>query len=171
MITSLVLSFAMLATPVASEITTKYPQLGSQKPISINKPHKGGYFDQIEEASEIPKKWRNFTECILDRESGATIERIQSGVGAKNPRSSASGKFQFLDSSWRDGLAHNVRERLVEHGVPQSEAKRVRIELSKKPIYRWHGYWQHVGYVEVIKEPGGWRHWRNNDRCDSKRAG
>ena len=137
--------------------------------VDMRKPHKGAWSEQIVEAAEVPKKWRPFAACVLDRESGATLEKIQSGAGARNPNSTASGRFQFLNSSWNEPLPYMVADRLKEFGVPKSVAMEIRLDLQHRPIYKWHGYWQQVGFLAVVSEDGGWRHWRGGNGCDSKR--
>lgn len=130
----------------------------NDREISIQQPSRGAHSSIIREASRVPAKDRAWAECVINRESGGTLDRIQSGVAARNPNSTASGRFQFLDSQWRPGLAFMVRDRLVQFGMPPTQAKVVRETLSKTPIYKWHGYWQQVGFVEVI-ERGGKHHW------------
>lgn len=132
--------------------------LTNDRILSVEQPSRGDHSSIIKEASRVPAKWQKFTRCILARESGATLERIQSGVGARNPNSSASGRFQFLDRAWREGLAFMVRDRLIQFGMPKPQARQVREYLTRQPIYKWHGYWQQIGYVEVI-ERGGAHHW------------
>ena len=86
---------------------------------------------------------------------------------ARNPRSSAQGRWQFLNSSWNEPLGYIVADRLKDKGVPKSVAKEIRIELQSKPIYKWHGYFQDVGFVAVVTD-GGWQHW-NGHTCNGKR--
>lgn len=135
--------------------------------VNMEKPHKGAWGDQIVEAARVPKKWRAFAACVCDRESGGTLEKIQSGVGARNPSSSASGRWQFLNSSWNEPLGYIVADRLKSKGVPKSVAKEIRVELQAMPIYEWHGYFQDVGFVAVVTN-GGWRHW-NGHTCNGRR--
>jgi hypothetical protein len=56
-----------------------------------------------------------------------------------------------------------VRDRLVEFGMPKQEAKRIRQYLGSIPIHQWHGYYQTVGFVEVVSR-GGKFHW-NGPGC------
>ena len=28
------------------------------------------------------------------------------------------------------------------------------MDLQHRPIYKWHGYWQDIGFVAVVTEPG-----------------
>lgn len=113
----------------------------------------------VRDASRVPSRWRAFATCVLARESGATLARPQSGVGAVNPSSSASGRWQMLDASgWRSGGAWMVQKRLVRFGAPRSQARAVRVYLQRTPISRWDGIWQDVAAFESL-ESGGWRAW------------
>lgn len=118
-------------------------------------------------AATIPPKWRPWAACVLDRESGGTLDRPQSGSGARNPKSSASGRWQFLQSSWGRGLPYMVRDQLVQHGYPKAQAHNVRRWLSTHPISQWPGQFQDMGFIEVV-ERGGWHHWSlPGSRCQS----
>ncbi len=99
-----------------------------------------------------------FASCVLHRESGGTLERRQSGVGARNPSSSAAGRWQFLNNNWQQGLPFMVRDRLVDFGMSPRDARKVRLHLSARPIWEWNGWWQDIGFLEVI-DRGGRHHW------------
>lgn len=141
--------------------------LGQPVEVNYGKPHKGAFSDVITEAAEIPKKHRAFSKCVLDRESGGNLENTNSGEGARNPRSSASGRWQFLDSQWREGLSHMVAGRLKDYGMPSAHVKGVRVHLEGKPIHKWDGLWQDVGHNAVMAA-GGWAHW-SGPGCNGKR--
>lgn len=51
-----------------------------------------------------------------------------------------------------------VRDRLIEFGMPEQVAKKVRRYLGSIPIYKWHGYYQTIGFLEVV-DRGGRYHW------------
>lgn len=136
--------------------------------INFKKPHKGGFSEEITAASTVPSKWQPFAACVLDRESGATIKNKNSGEGARNPRSSASGRWQFLQSGWGQSLPFMVADQLKDHGMPKKQAKQVRLHLQSKPIYKWDGHWQDAGAIEVLQQ-GGWFHWNGGGACNSKR--
>lgn len=118
----------------------------------------------VRDASRIPSAWRSFAACVLKRESGATLDRPQSGAGARNPSSSASGRWQFLQGSWGRSLPYMVADQLVDHGLPRAEARKVRKYLQGLPIHRWPGVYQDMGFIEVVQR-GGWAHWRGAT-CD-----
>ena len=113
----------------------------------------------VREASRVPTAWRNFAACVLKRESGASLERSNSGAGARNPSSSASGRWQFLQGSWGRSLPYMVADQLVDHGLARAEARKVRKYLQSLPIHRWPGVYQDMGFIEVVQR-GGWAHWR-----------
>lgn len=109
-------------------------------------------------AASFPRNLVSFASCVIDRESGGTLNDRTSGMGARNPSSSASGRWQFLNNDWNHGLPYMVRDRLVRHGMSKAQAREVRIYLQKRPIYRWPGWYQDIGFLEVI-ERGGRHHW------------
>jgi len=139
-----------------------------ERSVDIKKPAAGAFGEQVESAARVPKKWRPFARCVLDRESGGTLHRKNSGEGARNPRSSASGRFQFLNSQWQHGGSFMVKDRLVTFGVPESHASKVRKKLGRTPIHKWDGHFQDTLFNEVV-DRGGWYHWRNGDHCDGLR--
>lgn len=138
--------------------TSKTAHGRNEREVALNRPSRGGHSRVVTQAARVPAGIRDWAECVVRRESGGTLDRIQSGVGARNPSSSASGKFQFLDNSWRRGLSFMVRDRLVRFGMPRSEANKVRRYLGARPISEWHGYWQTIGFLEVVHR-GGRHHW------------
>lgn len=92
-----------------------------------------------------------FTACVAERESHGNPR-------ARNPHSSAQGKYQFL-APWRHGLPFMVQARLVRFGMPKREAARIRVTLTRKPIAKWSEVLQDVAHAEVLSHPHGWRHW------------
>ncbi len=146
MIESLLIASAVLVGPSAD----------SDRELSVRRPSRS--VSSVREASTVPSRWRGFAACVLARESGATLDRQQSGVGALNQAgSSAAGRWQML-SPWQDGGAWNVQKRLIRYGVPRKQAREVRAYLQRTPIHRWHGTWQDTAAIEAL-ESGGWRHW------------
>jgi hypothetical protein len=124
------------------------------------------------QARELPREWEAFTLCISKRESGygRTADTSKS-YRAKNPASTASGRYQFLDSSWRRGGAWNVYKRLIRHGYTKETAAKVRNRLMATPIRQWKPVYQDILYAEVIlsSEGNGWRHWHlAGSPCNSK---
>lgn len=114
-------------------------------------------------AAAFPPGIVSFAQCVLRRESGGTLSDRQSGVSARNPSSSAAGRWQFLNNAWNDGLPFMVADRLVRFGASQREAREVRKYLQSIPIWEWHGYWQDIGFLEVVHR-GGKHHW-NGPGC------
>lgn len=112
----------------------------------------------VERAATFPDNIKSWAACVLDRESGGTLTERQSGVGARNPSSSASGRWQFLNNAWNDSLPYMVADRLVDFGMPRPQARMIREHLQSIPIYEWHGYWQDIGFLEVVAR-GGRHHW------------
>jgi hypothetical protein len=106
----------------------------------------------VREAATVPPRWQRFHDCVVQRESGGSPT-------ARNPRSSAQGLYQFLDRSWRDGLAYMVANRLRDNGASKAQAKAVRVWLQGREIATWPRQYQTVGWVEVVTR-GGAYHWR-----------
>lgn len=167
MIEALVLTAVLQSGP--DHLVTDAVKNKKIEEINFKKPHKGGFSDAITAASTVPKKWKPFAACVLERESGAELEDKNSGEGARNPRSSASGRWQFLQTGWGQGLPFMVADQLKDHGMPKKKAKQVRLHLQSKPIDQWDGHFQDAGAIEVLQQ-GGWFHWRHGDKCDGKRA-
>ena len=135
--------------------------------VELHRPTSGAHATVVREAAVVPSKWMRFAKCVAYRETGITnLNNKQSREDAKNPRSSASGRWQFLNTQWQHGGSFMVRDRLVQFGMPEQEAKRVRLHLGDRPIHKWDGWWQDVLFNEVV-ERGGWTHWRGSRACDA----
>lgn len=107
-----------------------------------------------ERAAQLPPAQEQYRECVAERESNDNPR-------ARNRNSSAAGKYQFLDSQWRRGLAYMVAAELREHGHPEPRA--VRKELQRKPINKWPERYQDVAFAAVLNAEGPWsgvKHWR-----------
>ena len=116
----------------------------------------------VRDSVRIPTRWQRFHDCVVQRESGGSPT-------ARNPRSSAQGLFQFLDRSWRDGLAYMVADRLRDNGASKAQAKAVRVWLQGREIATWPAHYQRAGFLEVV-ERGGSYHWRLPDSvCEAYR--
>ena len=109
-------------------------------------------------AGRIPAEWEPFRDCVVNRESHGNPR-------AQNPVSSAQGKYQFLDRSWRRGAAWNVYSRLRDAGMPRSQARRILTRLHSTPIKRWREEYQDAAFAFAILIPRGWRHW-SGGRCN-----
>ena len=124
------------------------------------------------QARDLPPEWEDFTLCISARESGYGRHADTSkSYKAANPASSAQGRYQFLDSSWREGGAWNVWKRLIKHGYTKATAAKVRERLMDTPIRYWKPVYQDILYAEVIlsSQGKGWRHWYlAGSPCNSK---
>lgn len=117
----------------------------------------------VQQAAQLPPAQEQYRDCVIKRESNHNPR-------ARNPRSSAAGLYQFLDSKWRHGLAHMVTQRLKAHGMEPRSAKSLRSALRKQPIHLWHPDYQHVGFAAVLNAKGPWSgvpHWRAvGSSCD-----
>lgn len=118
--------------------------------LSVTRPSRS--VSAVRDASRIPGRWRLFEKCVALRESHRNPK-------ARNGSSSAQGTYQFLDRSWRSGLAHMVAARLHDHGLPWTQAKKVRTYLRAHEIAAWPATYQTIGFVAVVNA-GGSYHWR-----------
>lgn len=125
---------------------------------TVQRPSRGTHASAVQNASRMPSNIRPFAACVLDRESGGTLDRPQSGAGARNPHSSAAGRWQFLDRLWRPSLAGQVVARLRDFGLPRQQANRTREWLEHHNIATWPGVLQDIGFIEVVSR-GGAHHW------------
>jgi hypothetical protein len=125
---------------------------------AVQRPNRGVHARVVVAAATFPRSLRPWAACVLDRESGGTLDRRSSGQGARNGASSAAGRWQFLDRSWRRGLSYMVADRLVAYGMPKRQARAVRTYLAARNISKWPGWFQDIGFLEVVKR-GGRFHW------------
>lgn len=162
MILETILTLALHAAPEPDAPTTT---AAHSREWAVNRPTRGTHARVVARAATVPPRWRPFAACVLHRESGGTLDRPQSGVGALNGSSSAAGRWQML-SPWQRGGSFMVRDRLVRFGLPKPAAKDVRLWLGSHPIHRWPGVMQDMAFLEAVERGGALRHWGNGDRCD-----
>ena len=116
------------------------------------------------QAAQIPTDQRVFASCVSERESHGNYK-------ARGDRSSARGRWQFLDAQWRHGLAYMVADRLHRKGMSKAAAQLVRIHLQSISIDQWAPVYQDAGFIEVLNARGkwsGWRHWyAPGSRCNA----
>lgn len=149
MIDALLIAGAVLAGPSAD----------TDREWAANRPSRGSYSRVVVKAATPPPRLLRWASCVLDRESGGTFDRRQSGAGALNGGGSgAAGRWQFMPA-WRNGLPYMIKDRLVQFGMPKKQARQVRIYLSNLHyINRYPGLYQDVAMLEVV-ERGGAFHW------------
>ena len=111
-------------------------------------------------AARIPTVWEPFRACVVNRESNGDPQAV-------NRASSAQGKYQFLDASWRHGAGWNVYHRLRANGMPRSHARLILARLHAMPIKAWSEPYQDVAFASVILIPRGWRHWAGGHGCNT----
>lgn len=118
----------------------------------------------VEAASIVPARWRPFARCLVARESHGNPQ-------ARNPHSSAQGIAQWLDRSWRRGLAHMIAQRLHEHGMPWPVARQLRNTLRGSEIATWPERLQWVGLAASLDDDN-WRPWHlAGSRCNGLAVG
>lgn len=88
-------------------------------------------------------------EAIARRESGFSYT-------AKNRSSSASGYYQFLDSSWRVPLTKTLRPEIRKNYPEKLE---MLDELDQVPMRYWPKFYQDAAFYTVVVRDNGIRHW------------
>jgi len=159
---TLMIETALLAAALhlSTSETTGVTSSGSTangRELSLQQPSRGAYSQSLRAAATVPAKDKRWAQCVLTRESGGVLHNKQSRETARNPTSSAAGRWQFLQA-WQHGGSFMVKDRLVKFGIPVAEAKQVRKYLGTTPIHKWDGIWQDVLFNEVIAR-GGKHHW------------
>jgi hypothetical protein len=116
------------------------------------------------QAGQIPTAWQPFARCVAQRESNGRLN-------ARNPRSSAQGRWQFLDQAWRvdGGIEWIVSRQLRKVGMAWKDRAGWVRRLDATPIYRWPSWAQDAAFVGVVTERStGWRHWHHpGSRCNA----
>jgi hypothetical protein len=142
-------------------VALSLPSIDSDREWAVNRPTRGSsrVVNTVTRAATPPPSVYRWASCVLDRESGGTFARRQSGTGALNGEGSgAAGRWQFMPN-WRHGLPYMVKDRLVQFGMPKRQARQVRLYLSRLHyIHRYPGVYQDIGMLEVV-ERGGAFHW------------
>ena len=111
------------------------------------------------EGSEMNKskyrgKW--FDPSLADCREAIMRRESRFNYNAKNPTSSASGAFQFLDSQWRESLVHILRPE-IKKNYP---ARRETLEsLTGKPLHKWPAFYQDAAWYTVVVKHDGLKHW------------
>lgn len=146
--------------PVFSNVTSTAPKDSSRsaREWAVSRPSRGAHASAVKKAATFPSSIKGFAACVIYRESKGTLDRRQSGAGARNGASSAQGRWQFLNNNWQHSLPWHVRNRLMESGMPKAEANKVRRYLDRREIATWDGLWQDIGFIDVMLS-GGKHHW------------
>jgi hypothetical protein len=113
-------------------------------------------------AAAIPASQKAYAECVSYHESRHNYKAV-------GDRSSARGRWQFLDKQWRRGLSFMVANRLVDYGMHESKAKKLVKHLQSRPIDAWEPIYQDIGFVAALNAKhswSGWRHWGVNTKCN-----
>ena len=99
----------------------------------------------------------SFRRCVMARESHANYR-------AENQSSTARGAYQFLDRSWRRGLAFMMSAESRQTG---DGLARKALALRSVEISHWSRYWQDRAFFTALNIRGRWSgafHWRSSTR-------
>lgn len=148
MLTALVLSAAILATPAS----TPALHVEARAASSATAQDRMGIAPSIYRGLWYTPKLEQARRCILKRESHGNYR-------ARNPEtavSTASGAYQFLDRQWRDSLVWMfLSESKKTNDTLEDEAK----ALRSKPIAKWSRYWQDRAFYTAARHGKGLHHW------------
>ena len=132
------------AVEVASDIT--------DRDLHVARPSRS--VSAVRRAATPPTGWSAFASCVEHRESHGNPRAV-------NP-SGAAGLFQFMPN-WRHGAPYIVRERLMQFGTSGTQARSVRLYLSRLGrIEKYPALYQRIAFAEVIEDGGrsaALRHW------------
>ena len=121
----------------------------------MGKPRRGGRSRRTNHGEEqipgrlLPRQLAPCREAIARRESGFSHT-------AKNPTSSASGYYQFLDKSWRVPLTKALRPEIKKNYPEKLEMLN---ELHEVPMRYWPKFYQDAAFYTVVVRDKGLRHW------------
>ena len=151
----LILAAAVMlaASPTPPPVLIGGGVLPDDRAWSVTRPSRGAHAGVVRRAAAIPAPIRRWAQCVSDRESSGSYT-------ARNPNSSASGRWQLLDTAWRvnGGIDHIVARRLTAFGMPRPQVRAVRQHLAATPIHRWPAPFQDAAFVQIVQE-GGAHHW------------
>ena len=147
MLSSIVLTAALMFTPTSSEQASAYSREAMDMEGFKPSLYRGEWFDP---------KLKQIRKCIMKRESHHNYR-------ARNSTSSAAGAYQFLDKQWRSSLVWMMLEESNEtNDGLQDDVKRLRnVNISK-----WNRYWQDRAFYTAWRHGEGKDHWYHSGiRC------
>ena len=111
-----------------------------------------GYEKSLYRGKYYYKGQESWRKCVMRRESNYRYK-------AKNRSSSASGAYQFLDNSWRDGLVWMMIKESKKTGDDLDPYLR---DLFDVHITQWNRYFQDRAFFTALNFEGKWagkKHW------------
>ena len=111
-----------------------------------------GYEKSLYRGKYYYKGQESWRKCVMKRESNFRYK-------AKNRSSSASGAYQFLDNSWRDGLVWMM---IKESKKTDDNLDPYLRDLFDVHITQWNRYFQDRAFFTALNFEGKWagkKHW------------
>lgn len=111
-----------------------------------------GYEKSLYRGKYYYKGQESWRKCVMKRESNYRYK-------AKNRSSSASGAYQFLDNSWRDGLVWMM---IKESKKTDDNLDPYLRDLFDVHITQWNRYFQDRAFFTALNFEGKWagkKHW------------
>lgn len=153
LVTFITLASFFISSGEVSALTEKKPR--SKVIYGYNHPTMKGWKTSVYRGKYYNPSQEGWRKCVQKRESTFRY-------GAKNRSSSAAGAYQFLDSQWREPLAHMVYPELKKM-YGNSVAKDIKKKLFANPISTWSRSIQDQAFFTVLNYNGKWsgkKHWR-----------
>jgi len=153
LVTFITLASFFISSGEVSALTEKKPR--SKVIYGYNHPTMKGWKTSVYRGKYYDPSQEGWRKCVQKRESTFRY-------GAKNRSSSAAGAYQFLDSQWREPLAHMVYPELKKM-YGNSVAKDIKKKLFANPISTWSRSIQDQAFFTVLNYNGKWsgkKHWR-----------
>ena len=154
---TIILTLGMTVSPALAGDDFRTPNgnpLSVQVIYGYNHPSMQGWKTSVYRGKYYDSSQENWRKCVQKRESTFRY-------GAKNRSSSAAGAYQFLDSQWREPLAHMVYPELKKM-YGNSVAKDIKKKLFANPISTWSRSIQDQAFFTVLNYNGKWsgkKHW------------
>lgn len=155
-----IITLSLLVVPApsfASDISERQSKASIQVIYGYNHPTMYGWKKSVYRGKYYNSSQELWRKCVQKRESTHRY-------GAKNPSSSASGAYQFLDSQWREPLAHMVYPELKKM-YGKSTAQDIKEKLFDNPISKWSRSIQDQAFFTVLNYHGKWsgkKHWNGS---------
>ena len=151
---TLILSLLIAPTTAFADVSERSSKSRPQIVYPYGHPTMHGWKTSIYRGKYYNRSQESWRKCVQKRESHHTY-------GSKSKVSSAAGAYQFLDSQWREPLAHMVYPELKKM-YGKTTAQDIKKKLFNNPINKWSRAIQDQAFFTVLNYNGKWsgkKHW------------